>query len=359
MKKSYDALIIGTSPAALLTAFDLQQQGKSCAVVDANDFLGGVFRPLIFGEHTLSSHLEFIAGETQDFMGLLTALVPEAQLKTEDIGPITFQNGQVQPFLGFGETSFDAIDEGVHLTSPTRDVLNITTADIISAFQQRFLGDILLKSQVTRIDFVDGVVKVQLNIADTITCQNLYFFENPLWLSELLQKGQHSTPKSAIQKLGKTNLWTAVTLTYIHKHPLTETHAMHVLSGAKEQMCFGRFSVEKGQPMSHWLSFANGEIGAESEALGGILREMKHQIKRMYPNFKESVEKEFISVSANAYGKIQSGILDERHQLPKTPQLLLGGRFYSQSHGLSGDFSTMNFNPPPNVVELTEMPATI
>lgn len=341
MKKSYDILIIGSTPAALITAFELTQQGHSCAVVDGAEQLGGVFRPISYNEQLFTSHLEFVGADTKSYMSYIKELLPHAEATEVEVGPITFHNGQVQPFLGFGETSFDAIDEGVYLTNPQRLQWNVTTSEIIAAFKERFKGDILLQSQVTQIDFVDGVVKVQINSSDTTTAQKIYFFENPVWLSELLTKGQHSVPKSVIQKLGKVNLWTSVSLTFLHKYPLTEANAVHVLSGAKEQMCFGRFTTENDRSISQWVSFASPELSADSESLGAILREMKKQIKRMYPQFTESVEKEFISIVSNSYGQVPQGLVDERQQLAKAPLLFLGGRYYSQTHGLSGDFSTV------------------
>lgn len=344
MKKSYDALIVGSSPAALLTAFEMQQKGQSCAVVDSAEQLGGLFRPVLYADQIFSSHLEFISTDSEEYLQSLNALIPNSTSLTQDLGPITFHNGQVQPFLGFGETSFDAIEEGMHLCQAQQQKLNIKTSDIVSAFQQRFEGDVLLQSLVTQMDVSEEYIKVQLNSSDILTCKSVYFFENPHWLSKLLSEGQNSTPKSVIQKLGKANLWTSVSLSFLHKHPLTESTAMHVLSGAKEQMCFGQFTQENNRSLSHWLCFASPETANDSEALGAILREMKKQIKRMYPQLTESVEKEFISISANAYGKVPSGLVTDNFQLAKTPHLYVGGRFYSQTHGLSGDLSTVKIN---------------
>lgn len=341
--KKYDALIVGSGPEALLTGLNLQEQGFQVALVEKEEHVGGLCRPLRYKGAMYETHFSFWP-ETPEALTAISNLkkwIPNLEFQTLDVGPLTFNNGQVQPFLGFGEHHVPAIHEYSFFTQSPQVVLSQPIGEIIEALRAQFLGEIYVQSEVTQM-LVEGEHALILNGAQKIVGQKIYFFENPHFLAKLLSHDPTlHLNKTAVPKLSKVPLWTAVHLLFHHKQEISQTPAIHVLFGAKEQPCIGRLGTQNGVPISQWLCFLSEEGLTDSEAQGAAIREMKKQIKRMYPSFLDTVEKEFIQVSKNAYGSVPASLLDKNHQLAKAPHLHLGSRFYSTIPGILGDFASL------------------
>jgi len=340
----FDALIIGSGFDALYTAFKLQSQGQSVAVLEETDAIGGLYRSLKDGDALLESHVNFVPATPVD-QNMLMAIkndVPELELDVLDLGPLTFHNGHVQPFLGFGETEIQAVDEYASFLSNSQIELNMGLGELARKLRALLTCQVLTQSEVTALE-LEPELAVTVNGSQKITATTLYFFESPHKLSELLTGTNHHLTKSVVQRLSKIPLWTAVNLAFRHPQSLTESSAVHVLYGAKDQPCIGRFRQEDAPTpvySSQWTTFVSQEVAADSELLGATIREMKKQIKRMYPNFFEQVSKEFIVISPDAYGSLPAGFTENGH-LPKNPQIKVGSRFYAAVPGLGGDLQAL------------------
>jgi protoporphyrinogen oxidase len=340
--KTYDYLIVGSGAEALLTGLILQAQGLSGALIEKDENLGGLCRPLKYQDQLFDGHLTFWPDNetSRAALDLLAQWVPGLSYGPQSIGALTFHNGQVQPFIGFGEHHVPAAEEYSFFAQPEQLVLNKSIAEIIQTLKEQFKGDIYTQSEVTEVS-VEAEHSVVLNGAQKLIGKDIYFFENPHLLAKLLShdSSMHLS-KAATQKLTKVKLWTAVNLMFHHKQEVSQTPAIHMLYGAKEQPCVGRISIQNGLPMSQWLCFLENDGTSDSESQGAAIREMKKQIKRMYPYFTDTVEKEFIIVNKEAYGTTPQALLHNR-QLAKAPNLHLGSRFYSQFHGFVGDIASL------------------
>lgn len=343
--KTYDYLIVGSGAEALLTGLILQAQGLRGAVIEKEEHLGGLNRPLRYQDQMFDAHLNFWPqNETAEAaLKELQKWIPDLEYSATEVGALTFHNGQVQPFMGFGEHHVPAADEYSSFAQAPQYVLSKSTAEILTALREQFTGDVLIQSEVTQIAMESAELpSLVINGAQKLSGKEIYFFENPHVLAKLLQNDSAThMSKTAVQKLAKVPLWTAVNLMFHHKQEVSQSPAVHILYGAKEQPCIGRLNQQNGLPISQWLCFLNDESAADSEVIGAAIREMKKQIKRMYPYFLDSVEKEFIFVNKNAYGTVPAALLDKNHQLPKTPHLHLGSRFYSTIPGFLGDISSV------------------
>lgn len=342
-KNKYDYIILGSGLEALLKNLELEQQGLHGCVVEKEELAGGLFRGLRNNDAVFESHLCYLPDTPalRPQIETLQNLFPELSAQSIDVGPLTFQNGQVQPFVGFGETSNEAVDLYSQWTHSPQWLFSKSIASLIADLRQKMRADFLNLSEVTSLELSPDVV-VTLNGATPLKAQTVYCYDSPLKLSKwLLHSKTTPLPKTLVPKLSKTVLWTSISLIYQHQRSLTESRAVHVLYGSKEQPSLGRFLVENDTPTSQWLCLVGPETAADSESLGSTIREMKKQIKRMYPSFFETVEKENIIISPESYGLVNPQLL-ENDGFHKVPHLKLGSRFFTNGIGLWGDLQSLS-----------------
>ena len=128
-------------------------------------------------------------------------------------------------------------------------------------------------------------------------------------------------------RLAKATAWTAVTLELEHETPLVEDPGVQILShGAKDfepvvGRGFGR--------VSRWMTLVPGERGMEHEFIGQVIRHVKRQLKRPYPNAFEGQVTERIFVLPQACGQLALKTKDV-FRFPELPNLYLG------NHALGG-----------------------
>ncbi len=338
-KNKYDFIVIGSGIEALLKCLELERNGLNGCIVEKEDTLGGLFRGLRSNEVLFESHIPFMedSPEARVLADQLCATVDSLTFDAKDIGPLTFHNGKLQPFMGFGETSNLAVDIYSYFLQSKTLHFSKSFSEIAQYLREKLTSEILYLSEVTALE-LEPQVQVTINGTTLLTAEELYFYDSPLKLSKLLSVSKTQLPKNLVPKLSKTQLWTAISLVYRHRTAVTETPAVHILYGSKELPSLGRFQNEFGVSTSQWLCLINPEAAADSESLGTMLREMKKQIKRMYPTFFETVEKENIFIAPDAYGTINIQLL-ENDRFPKVNRLAVGSRYYAGVPSLWGKAS--------------------
>jgi phytoene dehydrogenase-like protein len=218
--------------------------------------------------------------------------------------------------------------------------LNISIAEVVAELMTHFQGEVLTNNEVTQIVVQENQGLVQTNGSDVYTADRVYFFESAAKLGKIIPTESLAFPKAAVQKLSKSQNWAIVNLAYWHKTELTETRATHILYGAKDLPCIGAFSKTQGQAIvSQWMSILSAESFADTEQLGLTIREMKKQIKRMYPTFFDSIEKEYIVVAPESLGAAPQAVVDNP-DIFKNQILFLGSQHYAMDMALAGDASS-------------------
>lgn len=349
--RKFDFVVIGDSLSAVLAAVENSSRGLKGAIFSGSETLGGLHRGVnldaeIENSETpprwIDTHVNYIAKNehTLAFLERLQKYVPELQWSEAEVGPITFQNGTVQPFLGFGAHTVDGIDFYSYFTAAEQFALNLSLAQVNQKLLSQFQGEILTNHEVTQMQVTEGVAMIQTNGTDIYSADRAYYFESAAKLGKIIPTESPAFPKATVQKVSKSQTWAVVNLTYLHKTELTETGAVHVLYGAKDIPCVGSFAkTTDGENVSHWLSILSSENFADAEQLGSAIREMKKQIKRMYPSFYENVEKEFIVISPEAFGHALHAV-SNHPDLFKNHVLYLGSQHYSADMAFTGEASS-------------------
>jgi hypothetical protein len=346
--KKYDFIVIGDSLSALLTAVENAKRGFKGAIFTGAEALGGLHKGVVLTNapvndeapttQIIDSHLNFVpnAEPVASFLSELQKHIPALTWTPFDLGPLTYHNGMTQPFLGFGAHNIEAIDFYSTFTQTAQLQLNKTLSEITQELIAQFTGDVFTNNEITSLDVLEGIGHIQTNGSDIYHADRVYFMESPAKLTKVLPAESAAFSKISVQRLSKATLWTSVNLTYIHSTPQTDSHAMHVLFGAKDVPCLGAFGTFENKHVSHWTSILSSENMADTEQLGLTIREMKKQIKRMYPHFLDSIQREFIMIAPDTFGTVPTQVANNP-DIFKNKVLFLSSHCYTSQLGIVGD----------------------
>jgi hypothetical protein len=178
-----------------------------------------------------------------------------------------------------------------------------------------------------------------VNGQKTVLAQNVIYTGPVKALRTLLPEGILRT--KALQKLSKNTYWTSICLDLLHEKAVSTSEAMHILNGTTEDElgpCAGSFQppVEiDGQvrQYSQWISFVDDESAEDTEVIGTVLKKIKRQIQRAYPDCMDNLQFERISV-VNSYAGNGDLKLSGNLTLPTVKNLWIGSASISTQTNL-------------------------
>ena len=347
----FETIIIGGGLAGLLVAARLAEAGQRFLLLEEKEELGGYCRPQVhalgtfgFGFKSLPAHE---AGHrAADF--LESQLGFSLQRQESDLPPITFEGGKFKPFLGFGSEPPPDIDELEYYLFPRRLVLRFAPHTWIAHLREKIPAEqIVMRSVVTRILIEQGTSQgVMVNGAQTYTAERLIYTGSKKALAQLLPSG--ALPTRLGQKLAKSPFWTAVGLDLVHAQTVSESRALHVLRGGKEDAspCLGYFyepgaelnldaTSRHAAQISRWMTLVSAEGSEDPEITGASVRKIKKQIKRAYPEALDHLLHERIYVANLSHGsceiKLTAGV-----EVPGIAGLYLSGSGIGSGRNLIG-----------------------
>jgi hypothetical protein len=301
MSQNYDYIVIGSDLGSLAIACALSQNTKSVALIDGQDFAGSDCKAVNFPTGTISNGLHFTPDTelTKKAVSFLESLVEQPVLGPQrEIPPMTFEQGQLKEFLGFGEKNPDFYEEIKFFTSTNRRELLVPSHQWAQLLIQKFQGDFLPRSYVTKFEVTNGkVTGVKINGAKVITGLNFIFCGPLKDLTRLLP--QDALNQKTRTKLAKNDFWNALYLDLCHGHQVTDSTAVHILNGTTDDEigpCAGMFqpATAEGMQVSQWVTFVADDNYSDEpeEVIGQALKKMKRQIKRAYPTALDGLKSE-------------------------------------------------------------------
>jgi hypothetical protein len=348
-QKTFDTLVIGGGLSGLLVAQTLSRHGQEVGLLEASESLGGLIRPHLTQNIDLDYGLKFFSNNPQAHEALdFIEYSLNKKIARTAIGepPVHFHKGQLQPFVGFGESAPDYADELSNYLTADRLALDFPVFNWPKLLLEKELATVFPRTQVSRfligseaeIEKGQNLIKgVLVNGQQVLTATQYVFTADVADLVSLLPKGSLSA--KAIKQVSAHSLWTSVSLDITHKKPVTSSNAVHVLYGSSEEKraCVGLFNPENesGQQVSQWLTLIPAEMTQDDDSVAFALREVKRQIKRAYPDAFNQVAHERILISPSSHGK--SGIkLSENQTLPGFRNLWISSKGLQSSPNLVG-----------------------
>lgn len=315
----YDFAVIGSGLTGLLAAKSLVDQNFKVAIIEATEVFGGNNRSIKNPAGVFDNGIRFIPNKASSAAAIefLKNTLQENIAEVVEIPPVTYENGTLKSFVGFGEEPPAFYDEIIYFTEPTQWKLNSKVSDwvqnLIAQLSNNKNCDMFARSIVTKfIANTDKSIEknlgkshgrsaeknestvsaVMINGQKTLMANNFIFAGNVKDLALLLPTG--TLNQKSLAKLGKNQYWTSVGLDILFQDKVTESQAVHVLNGTTSDdigPCAGIFypAQENVGQFSQWISFVEDLEAEEEENIGAVLKKIKRQIKRAYPDHGDKI----------------------------------------------------------------------
>lgn len=342
----YDYIIIGSGLTGLTIAKKISEETQNILILEAQDAAGGDNRPATLNGHLLDNGLRFLPATeaSRQAIGFLEELLGQTVTADSHENAVeTYDASGFKRFLGFGDKSPEFYDQLSYFLSQEAFALTQTPYQWIQTLTENLKDKIQTRSIVTRFGFegLDSekpvLTHVMVNGTKQIYAKN-FIFAGPVKELGLLVPDDVLNIR-AKTKLKKSTAWQAVCVDLFHTAQ-TEKQNMFLLNGTTDDdigPCIGRFMPTtegvEGQ-MSQWMSFVDSEAAEDTENIGLVLKKIKRQIKRAFPEVSESVQKERIFVSPALSGADLK--LNANRTLPKVENLWIASTQSSPYSNLLG-----------------------
>ena len=307
----YDYIIIGSGLTGLTIAKKISEETENILVLEAQDMVGGDNRPVQFAQNTINSGLRFFPATqaSEKALNFLESLLGEQKAKATTVENLveTYEASGFKKFLGFGDKSPEFYDQLSYFLANEEQVLATQPYEWVQTLAASLGDKIQKRSIVTRFGFegLDSekpkLTHVMVNGTKQVYAQN-FIFAGPIKDLGLLVPDDVLNARVKA-KLKKSTAWQSVCVDLFHTNS-TEKQNLFLLNGTTDDdigPCIGRFlpkasETQEGQ-VSQWTSFIDSESAEDTENIGLVLKKIKRQIRRAFPEMADSIKSERIFVS--------------------------------------------------------------
>lgn len=351
--RTYDYLVIGGGLTGLLIARKLSAAGADVAIAESEISLGGSHRPAFLAKNKIENGLRFLP-KNDLLIKALSQLESEIGLPLiKNLAPVqqkTYDASGFKEFVGFGEKAPSFYDQIKHFIASDEIELTMPIYELLEKLVADFKGEVLARHIVTRFyasgDDKDLISQVSVNGSKTVAAKN-FVYCGPVKDLHILLEDEQLNPRAKV-KLKKAPYWMAVQLDLVHSKVVNPDRNVYILNGTTDDEigpCVGRFSNNSllvgDQQLSHWISFIDFESSEEAENYGEVLKKMKRQIKRAFPDSLDGLIAERISVSpALTAGELK---LSANGTLPTAKNLWVASPSLNMFPNLTGAFLQAQF----------------
>lgn len=341
--QEFDSIVIGGGLSGLLVAHQLEGTGRKVALIEALDVLGGNSRPQASAIGAIDNGLKFIPSTPaarENLEWIESILGQPLSIEELDAPPVHYDNGRLQPFVGFGDFEPEAASELAYFSAPKRLQTATSPKDWVKTLAESFTGTLLLQSHATKLQYEDGfLIEMLINGTKKLSAREYVFCAPPQRLAPLIPENAASSRNR--HRLSKGRFFTAVYLDLIHAKPVTASCQLHMLKGASEEPLAGVFhpavQLETGETVqnSQWCTFIRADLTDDAEETANALKKIKRQVKRAYETALDGLISERIMISPGSHGEIE-GLLGEDGRLPKIENLWVASGFFNPNRDLIG-----------------------
>lgn len=313
----YNLAIIGSGAEALLLAQLAQKKGLSVVVLDLETKAGGPLAPTPFQGHSIESFfsntytLQNPTPAEQEFLNILT---PEKISSDTSLHPLTFEKGQLEPFVGFGDNpplNMDMVGPLIPVGKRAESPESISFHNVL---QESHGIEVLLNTSIVDVlVYNNAITSITLEGKQKILADQYVFTRHPSEIESLFPEGFLS--QKTISRISSRVAWACLSLTTLSKTPLIATPALHILYGTQKNplASLGHTSqIQMAESSSDslyassWITFLSHDTQDVSDDGVSALKEMKRQIKRAYPEFFNNLIFEKIALFERAKSPVEA-----------------------------------------------------
>lgn len=363
----YDYIIIGAGLSGLSIAQKISKETDNILVLEAQEQIGGSNHAAQLKNQKINNGLRFFPAHESAIktISFLEEVLNE-KVYTDIIEntPETYESSGFKKFVGFGDKSVDFYTQFSYFLSAHELKLISQPYEWVQTLKNSLSTKILTKSIVTRFGFegLDSehptLTHVVVNGSKSYHARHFIFAGPVKELGLLLPDDVFNARAKA--KLKKSQAWHAVCVDFAHKHTQPQEN-IFVLNGTTDDdigPCVGRFlpsqtiastnevsetpiqeatspsSTEPTLQISQWLSFIDSELAEDTENIGLVLKKIKRQIKRAFPEVADSFVQERICISPALSGSDLK--LNANQSFPKINNLWIASPQVSITPNLMG-----------------------
>jgi hypothetical protein len=318
----YDYIIIGSGLTGLTIAKKISEETENILVLEAQDMVGGDNRPVQLAQNTINNGLRFFPATqaSEKALNFLETLLGGQKVASTAVENLveTYEASGFKKFLGFGEKSPEFYDQLSYFLANEEQVLQSQPYEWVQTLAASLGDKIQKRSIVTRFGFegLDSekpkLTHVMVNGTKQIYAQNFIFAGSVKDLALLVPDDVLNARAKA--KLKKSTAWQSVCVDLFHTASV-EKQNLFLLNGTTDDdigPCVGRFlptpktevaaeattqTVAVSGQISQWTSFIDSESAEDTENIGLVLKKIKRQIRRAFPEVADSIKSERIFVS--------------------------------------------------------------
>lgn len=342
----YDYIIIGSGLTGLTIAKKISQETDNILVLEAQDISGGSNHQANLNNQAISNGLRFFPATdiSKKALTFFEELLGEPVFNSEIENSImTYEASGFKNFVGFGDHSPGFYEQLSYFLGKAEMTLSQKPYQWTRLLTDSLQKYIQVKSIVTKFGFegLDSehpkLTHVVVNGSKQFIAQN-FIFAGPVKDLALLVPDEVLNAR-AKAKLKKAKAWQGVCLDLFHSIEVNKSN-LFLLNGTTDDEigpCIGRFlQPTEGVPgqTSQWMGFVESEIAEDTENIGHILKKMKRQIKRAFPELTDAAVKERIFVTPALSGSDLK--LSANGTLPKVQNLWIASSQVSPYQNILG-----------------------
>lgn len=349
----YDYIIIGSGLSGLTIAKKISQETDNILILEAQDVTGGSNRPVILNNSTICNGLRFFPSTeiSQKALSFLEELMGQSISNSVIQNSIeTYEASGFKKFVGFGEKSPEFYEQLSYFLASEELTLALKPHEWTHELAENLQDKIQKKSIVTRFGF-EGLDSEKPKLSHVIVNGSKHLYAHNFIFAGSVKDLMQLVPDDILNvrakaKLKKSKAWQGVCLDLFHTTAETKSN-LFLLDGTTDDdigPCIGRFlptvSGVEGQ-ISQWMSFIDSEAAEDTENIGHVLKKMKRQIKRAFPELADSIKKERIFVTPVLSGADLK--LNANGTLPKVQNLWIASSQMSPYQNLLGSLMQAQF----------------
>jgi hypothetical protein len=305
----YDYIVIGSGLTGMTIASKISQETKNILLLESENHIGGANRPASLQSEVIENGLRFYPNtdlSSQALFQLENFLDVKLVAATKENHPETYDASGFKSFVGFGDKSPEFYHQLAYFLNSSEIQLTQPLHQIINLISARFQGETSTRSYVTKFNFTDGkLTHVTVNGTKHYYANNFIFTGNVRDLNLLMPDDFMSARAKA--KLKKDTAWMGLCLDLFHEvpvgTPVVEKDNLFILNGTTDDdigPCVGRFNpaLTPQKQISQWISFVDVDTAEETENIAEVLKKMKRQIKRAFPDMAEHIKGERLFMSS-------------------------------------------------------------